>query len=147
MDQQHTHTRARAHTHSRTHSRVSNRYPPLWGGNFTATGAAPASPDPLVAYRWNDTALNSVALQQYRLSPTAILGSIPSGFAGASSLLRGASTTPSMAVTSTGSIAFDFGVECAGWIEMESPDLASAMTSGDAQVLLSSSEVSAPSLH
>ena len=135
----HTRVNAHAHTHARARARFG-RYPPLWGGNVTASGAAPASPDPLVAYRWNDSALKSVAMQQYRLAPTVILGTIPNGFTGASSLLRDAAGTPSMVVANTGSIAFDFGVECAGWIEVESPDLASAMASGDAQVLLSSSE-------
>lgn len=124
-------------------------YPPLGGGGFTGA-SAPASPDPLVRYRWGSAAVAAQKFQQYRRAPARVLGRPPpDAVSGASSLLRttgglglGAGAgAGAMMMRGPGSVGFDFGSECAGWLEFKSPDLGPA---GLGSVLLSSSEFNEP---
>ena len=118
-------------------------YPTLSGGAFSGA-PAPASPDPLVTFRWDAATIANQSFQQYRRQPLSILGdSTPSTFSGASTLLRGSSVVGAMVVTGAGSIAFDFGSECAGWLEFESDDLGAQLGS-TVSIALSSSEYTLP---
>lgn len=85
-------------------------YPPLWGGGFSPSADAPASPDPLVAYRWNSSALESLAFQTYTRQPRAVLGSVPTGVTGAETLLNTSASPGDLVFSSAATIAFDFGV-------------------------------------
>eukprot|EP01052_Picozoa_sp_SAG31_P044914 SAG31_NODE_8005_length_1543_cov_1.380194_2_plen_310_part_00 len=122
-------------------------YPPLSGGSFIGA-PVPASPDPLVAYRWSEPAINAQQFQQYRRKPVRLLPASGDAdwdpnFSGASTLLRDSGKTGAMVISGVGSIGFDFGSECAGWIEFDSPDLAGQLST-DVDVLLSSSEYTQP---
>jgi hypothetical protein len=90
-------------------------YPLLSGGAFSGS-PAPASPDPLVAYRWEEATITAQQFQAYRRRPVGLLASAPAPatFAGASTLLRGSAGPGAMVVGGPGSVAFDFGSECAG---------------------------------
>jgi hypothetical protein len=89
-------------------------YPKLSGGAFSGAKVA-ESPDPLVAYRWRDVRAGD-GLQAYTLRPRRVRVETAGAF------VTGAAGT--IAVRGTGSIRFDFGVESAGWLEFDSPDLA-----------------------
>jgi hypothetical protein len=86
--------------------------------------------------------VQSVKLQQYNRHPVRILGTVPTGVTGAQSLLN--SSTGTMLIAESTSIAFDFGTECAGWLELRSPDLDAVLAAGSADLLLSSSEYTQP---
>jgi hypothetical protein len=130
-------------------------YPALSGGAFSGA-AAPASPDPLVAYRWGDAAINAQQYQEYRRQPLRVLPDAPSAdassggsgsdspFSGANTLLSDSGVPGSMVVSGAGSVGFDFGLECGGWFDFDSPDLAEQLQSKKVEVLLSSSEFTQP---
>eukprot|EP01043_Picozoa_sp_COSAG02_P013333 COSAG02_NODE_531_length_20680_cov_851.251834_6_plen_1015_part_00 len=118
-------------------------YPSLSGGAFSGAPAL-ASPDPLVTYRWDDATIAEQSFQQYRRRPVRILTEpVPPAFSGASTLLRDSSVVGAMAVAAAGSIAFDFGTECAGWLEFDSADLGAQLGS-TVSIALSSSEYTLP---
>jgi hypothetical protein len=119
-------------------------YPPLSGGAFSGS-PAPSSPDPLVTYRWEAATIQAQQFQEYRRQPLKLLAfePVPSTFSGAGTLLRGRSsarTAGAMVVSGPGSVGFDFGSECAGWLEFDSPDLELPSVA----VSLSSSEFTLP---
>lgn len=88
----------------------------------------PESPDPLVSYRWDETAATD-GLQVYFLKPVCAVTDSQGSFQNLESLTG---DTASVAVSGTGSIRLDFGVVSAAWLEMESPDL-----SGDVEMSIS----------
>jgi alpha-L-rhamnosidase len=95
-------------------SPIPEPYPPLHGGSFTAP-LIPASPDPLVHYRWSHPQASD-NLQTYVLEPVTTHTENSASFL----------TSPShniIAVEGTGSLHFDFGVASAAWLEFDSPDL------------------------
>ena len=101
-----------------TGSPIQEPYAPLHGGSFTGLKVA-ESPDPLVAYRWdNPQSLDS--LQVYVLKPIASFADTPASFRGAG---ISSGQQDSMVVEGVGSIRFDFGVESPAWLEFDSPDL------------------------
>jgi alpha-L-rhamnosidase len=59
-------------------------------------------------------------LEIYTLKPVKVTADNPSSFSNPNSLT---SDSPSVTVTGTGSIMFDFGVESAAWLEFDSPDI------------------------
>ncbi len=98
-------------------SPIPQPYQYVSGGSFTGK-RVPQSPDPLVAYRWeNPKAADD--LQIYVLRPKAVVATPRANFAGTASLLG---NTPNLEVKAEGVIRLDFGVECAAWIEFDSPD-------------------------
>eukprot|EP01047_Picozoa_sp_COSAG01_P023151 COSAG01_NODE_1395_length_10476_cov_11.562331_9_plen_382_part_00 len=122
-------------------------YPPLSGGAFSGS-PAPSSPDPLVTYRWEAATIQAQQFQEYRRQPLKLLAlePAPSTFSGAATLLRGMNRSSAgtaggaMVVSGPGSVGFDFGSECAGWLEFDSPDLELPSVA----VSLSSSEFTLP---
>ena len=77
------------------------------------------SPDPLSAYRWEDSFLGKTS-QLYHLLPVKWHTGTPSVFGNLRSLTG---SKASVSVKGPASLVFDFGVESEGWFEMESPDL------------------------
>ena len=116
-------------------------YPSLSGGAFSGS-PAPSSPDPLASYRWEAATIQAQQFQEYRREPLKLLASepVPSSFSGASTLLQGSAGAGAMVVSGPGSVGFDFGSECAGWLEFDSADLDLASVA----VSLSSSEFTLP---
>ena len=98
-------------------SPISEPYGYVQGGSFSGA-SIPESPDPLVRYRW-DNPKAADALEIYLLPPKTISADAPSSFGDLQSL---AGDFPNATVTGAGSIRIDFGVECAAWVEFDSPD-------------------------
>jgi hypothetical protein len=88
-------------------------YPELSGGAFSGEKVA-ESPDPLVDYRWRDVRAGD-GLQVYTLRPRRVSVETAGAFV--------TEADGEIAVRGAGSIRFDFGVESAGWLEFDSPDL------------------------
>ncbi|HWB95487.1 MAG TPA: alpha-L-rhamnosidase C-terminal domain-containing protein, partial [Bryobacteraceae bacterium] len=109
-------------------------YPQLTGGAFGGT-TIPESPDPLVAYRWR-SARSDDGLQIYTLRPQRAWTRTPAAFENLNSATR---KPTRITVTGSGSMAFDFGIESAAWLEFDSPDLAG-------EVELSISEYNQPAV-
>jgi hypothetical protein len=78
----------------------------------------PASPDPLVRYRWPNPQ-GGDGLEIYLRRPERAIADPPKSFAGLESLLT---TKPAVTVSGPGTIRVDFGNENAGWFEIDSPD-------------------------
>jgi len=104
----------------------------LHAGGFTGK-PVPQSPDPLVAYRWAQEDSN---LQVYQLKPIHIQANHSVAF---ENIQSAKSNNCNILVRDTGSLQFDFGVESAGWLEFDSPDL-------DGAVTLSISEYNQPAI-
>lgn len=98
-------------------SLIEQPYPYLHGGAFTGK-AVPASPDPLIRYRW-DNPKASDNFQVFSMPPKSVVGAPASAFSGLKSLTR---PTTNVLVKGEGSIRIDFGVEVPAWIEFDSPD-------------------------
>src|SRR5262249_878679 len=92
-------------------------YPYISTGSFSGP-ALPASPDPLVRYRWPKPQASD-GLEIYLPQPERIVAERPSSFAGLESLTG---ATPAVTVSGPGTIRVDFGSENAGWFEINSPD-------------------------
>lgn len=93
-------------------------YPYISTGSFSGP-AVPLSPDPLVAYRWPHPKAAD-GLEIYLEQPKTVTADISSAFTNLQSLTG---AKPEVTVRGTGSIQMDFGRECAGWLEFDSPDL------------------------
>ena len=78
----------------------------------------PASPDPLVRYRWPNPKASD-DLEIYLRRPEGVTSFPTTSFANANSLVN---TTPHETVNGPGTIRVDFGRENAGWLEFDSPD-------------------------
>jgi len=75
------------------------------------------SPDPMHTYRWPSPQASD-DLQRYALKP--VLASATAPCSGLESL---STDTANVTIKGEGRILLDFGVESAGWLEIESPDL------------------------
>ena len=92
-------------------------YAYLTNGSFS-NPAVPLSPDPLVRYAWPPAAMTE-DLQLYDVLPVSAAltpGTPAASFAGLASLLT---ASPSVAVAGAGGFVADFGVESAGWVEVD----------------------------
>ncbi len=98
-------------------SPIAEPYPYVSAGSFSGP-AVPASPDPLVRYRWPNPKASD-GLEIYLRQPEAVTSDAPSSFVHVTSLLTPA---PNVTVNGTGTIRVDFGRENAGWFELDSPD-------------------------
>ncbi len=107
--------------HGSANSSAPQPWPGLNGGAFSGP-PAPLSPDPLVRYVWPLPAVDDTVLQIFELPATAAGGSPSSSFANTSSAVG--SVECAIRVTGAGTLTVDFGVEFAGWLEFDSPDLA-----------------------
>ncbi|MDR1042878.1 MAG: hypothetical protein LBL54_03140, partial [Clostridiales Family XIII bacterium] len=97
------------------------------GGNGGFTGdPQPASPDPLVSYRW-DNPQASDGLEIFLRKPVAVDSATPEHFAGMQSLKD---DNVSVEVTGEGTLRMDFGAEYGAWLEIDSPDLSGSITLG-----------------
>ena len=97
-------------------AQVKEPYKPLHGGNYTGLPVQ-ASPDPLIRYQWNNPKATD-SLQLYFLQPKKISATPVNAFRQNKSLIT---------VTGKGDLLFDFGMENAGWLEFDSPDLADSI--------------------
>jgi len=93
-------------------AQLKEPYAPLHGGSWSGT-PVPASPDPLITYRWDETKATD-SLQIYTLRPKKIKGIPQRSFT-----IKDHQIT----VTGKGDLLFDFGTESAGWFEFDSDDL------------------------
>ena len=86
----------------------------------------PASPDPLVSYRWDNPKAED-SLEIFLQKPKTYDTETPDSFAGLQTI-----TTDDVAITvnGPGTIRMDFGTEFAGWLEIDSPDLSGEITLG-----------------
>ncbi len=98
---------------------IQEPYPALNGGRFLP-GRVPASPDPLVRYRWPGPAASD-GLQVYQLRPRAVVADDAGAFRGAESATT---SRCRIEVGAPGSLRLDFGVESPAWLEFDCPDLA-----------------------
>lgn len=96
---------------------IQQPYPALNGGAFDGP-AVKESPDPLVAYRWQNPKASD-GLQIYALSPVAAVADPAGAFDNPASATAEKS---SITVMGAGSIRLDFGTECPAWVEFDSPD-------------------------
>ena len=99
-------------------SNIKEPYPYISSGNFSG-GMVSESPDALLRYKWSNPKSED-GLEIYTLKPVKVATDNPSSFSNLNSLT---SDSPSVTVTGTGSIMFDFGVESAAWLEFDSSDL------------------------
>ena len=97
---------------------IPEPFPVLHGGDFTGV-AAPESPDPLVAYRWQQPKATDEP-QLYVLRPVGVAATPTAAF---DNLAAATAAKGAITVRGTGSLRFDFGVESAAWLEFDSPDL------------------------
>ncbi|MBQ7364523.1 MAG: hypothetical protein IJW46_02870, partial [Clostridia bacterium] len=95
-------------------------YPYVNGGSFSGNVQA-YSPDPLVAYRWENADPTS-GIQLFAAYPIAYTTTAPESFSGLDSVLT---DEVDITVKGVGQIMFDFGVEFAGWLEIDIPNLTS----------------------
>lgn len=103
-------------------SGITEPYPYLHGGSFSGIDV-PLSPDPLIRYRWTNPSASD-GLQVYYLAPEAVLAEPVTSFQNVHSLIG---ANPLVTVNGTGWIRIDFGVESAGWLEIESDDLSGSI--------------------
>ena len=96
-------------------------WPPLGGGTFSGP-PQPFSPDPLVQYVWPFPSTDDTVLQYFELSAESAGGSPAASFLNTSSAVG--SIACGIHVVGAGLLTIDFGVEFAGWVEFDSPDLA-----------------------
>jgi len=103
-------------------SPIREPYPALHGGVFL-NSVVPESPDPLLNFHWSRPQATD-GLQTYLLGPVAVSTDQPDSFGKLDSVGK---ERCQVVVRGTGSIRFDFGVESAGWLEFDSPDLSGAV--------------------
>ena len=112
--------------------------PPIWGSSpitepyeYVADGSfsgeeQPYSPDPLVNYRWDNPTADD-DLEIFLRKPVSATTEQEDAF----QRLDSATTdNVDIEVTGEGTILLDFGVEFAGWLEIDSPDLSGELTLG-----------------
>lgn len=119
-------------------SPIDEPYPYVQSGGFTGE-EQPASPDPLVRYRWDDPKASD-ELEIFLRTPQKAESETPENFTGMSTLMD---ETVHVNVTGPGTIRMDFGTEFAGWLEIDSPDLAAS----GSQITLGVSEYNQPSFY
>jgi alpha-L-rhamnosidase len=100
------------------YSTMTEPYAYVSSGNFSGL-AVPLSPDPLVAYRWQNPQASD-GLQIYLQKPITVTADTNASFSNLQSLTG---NNPNVTVNGAGSIQMDFGRENAAWLEFDSPDL------------------------
>ena len=98
-------------------SPIEQPYQYISNGSFSGP-VVPESPDPLVAYRWNNPQTTD-ALEIYLLPPKKVSSDQSDAFENLQSLTG---DTPSVTIKGPGVIMLDFGLESASWVEFDSPD-------------------------
>jgi len=98
-------------------SPITEPYPYVSNGSFSGP-LITASPDPLVSYRWPEVKATD-GLEIYIMKPVAVSSDNDGSFENLNSLTG---DSPLVTVNGTGSLKIDFGVECAAWIEFDTPD-------------------------
>ena len=106
-------------------SPIAEPYDYVQSGGFTGK-EQPYSPDPLVRYRWDDPQADDKP-EIFLQKPVLAESETPERFIGMESLIG---ENVDVTVTGEGSIRLDFGVEFAGWLEIDSPDLTGKITLG-----------------
>jgi len=94
-------------------------WPPLSGLGFI-NPPAPFSPDPLVRYAF-PASVNDSVLQIYELPAIGLTASPVGSFLNISNSIG--SLLTNITVVRNGTLLIDFGVESAGWLEFDSPNL------------------------
>jgi hypothetical protein len=117
-------------------SSISEPYPTVSGGSFTGNTNL-FSPDPLINYRWDSISADD-SLQIFQAFPISYTTDTEDSFEGLDSVLT---DDVNITVKGNGDLMFDFGVEFAAWLEIDSPDLQGA---GD--ITLSVSEYTLPEI-
>ena len=98
-------------------SPISEPYPYVKHGSFSGP-SVPESPDPLVSYRWDNINAND-GLEIYLMKPKSVSCDNEKAFENLNSMTE---DSVHITVMGIGSIKVDFGVECAAWLEFDSPD-------------------------
>lgn len=106
-------------------SPATQPYPSVSGGRIVGEPVA-ASPDPLVAYRWDAPSASS-KLQAYVMLPKKAEDLAGHSFSGLETVGR---EKCAIRVTGPGTLRLDFGVELPAWLEIDSPDLTGQVTLG-----------------
>lgn len=104
---------------------LTEPYAYVMEGGFTGE-KQPASPDPLVAYRWEKPAADD-ALEIFVRRPVSAWSSSPENFSGLETLTA---EKAAVQVSGPGRISMDFDVEFAGWLEIDAPDFSGELTLG-----------------
>ena len=87
---------------------------PLSRGSWRKNLLVPASPDPAISYQWTRPPEDEAELQLLTLEPIRVLAQPVSAFE------RRRATKPiEFIVQGAGSLRFDFGTECAGWLSFD----------------------------
>jgi hypothetical protein len=107
-------------------SPIAEPYGYVQDGTFSGPAAAD-SPDPLAAFRGNNTPSASNNPEIYLRKPVSISADTPASFGNLSSL---PGTSPNVTISGTGSIRMNFGIENAAWLELDSKDVIHAWTFG-----------------
>lgn len=115
-------------------SPITEPYQYVSEGSFSGK-EQPVSPDPFVNYRWDNPKASDL-LQIFLCHPTGVRAENDGSFIGVKTLIT---DQQEVKVLGTGMILLDFGVELAGWLEIDSPDLTGA-------VLLGISEYNEPAI-
>jgi hypothetical protein len=87
---------------------------PLSGGSWHKELAVPESPDPAIAYQWTKSPEDEAELQLLARDPTKFEAQPASAFERLHAI-----KPMEFLVKSAGSLRFDFGTECAGWLSFD----------------------------
>jgi hypothetical protein len=116
-------------------------WPPLHGYDPEALPARSASLDPLVRYSWNRSVDPSI-MQTYLVRPAKIVAAEPpAAFEALDTVLT---TSPNVTLKPGGTLCLDFGLETAGWIELQSPDLGQPGAAALKSITVGMGEFNAP---
>ena len=106
-------------------SPIEEPYSYVEKGSFSGE-EQPASPDPLVTYRWEKPMADDV-LEIFLRRPVSVWSCSPESFSGLNTLTA---EKAAVQVSGPGCISMDFGVEFAGWLEIDTPDFSGDLTLG-----------------
>ncbi len=107
-------------------SPISEPYEYVHGGRLADTGQG-FSPDPMLAYIWDNPTCNDL-LQAYVMLPVRV--EAMSGQKNFSGLATGNREQCNIHIKGTGVLRLDFGVELPAWLEIDSPDLSGEIEMG-----------------